>query len=156
MKKSLIVIISIAFLSCHNQSNHKGKYNPSGIDPSKLNNRELNMLYGLDAPKQIYFDLKSNIENYGINLKIGKFCTDVKNENVLSSIIGVSIEVDSFKIISASVQPSDYSNKINKLIEHSMEGITWNYELDSNTQSGEFNFRLDLNKMCNLYSDDDL
>ena len=148
MKIYLLIAISTLIFSCSIPEGKNEKKNSSGLNPSELNKQELYAIYGLEAPDQIYNDLKNNLEKQTKYQKEETFCERIEKENVLSKLVSVSIEVDELTVSKATIHYSDYSTTINSIIENKLEGITWNYELDSADSSRYFNFRLDMKTLC--------
>ena len=145
MKYLSFLPVLVMITSCCNCEDKK--YNPSGFDPSSMSEKELYLTYGLEVPDEFYLMLQSQIEKKEIGIKL--YCAQLQNENPVSHLVNVLIQVDSLKILTASVTRSDYSNKVNKLIENIIVGREWTYETEKH-ESGDFDFRLDLQKLCEM------
>ena len=141
---SLLLILTLT--SCSGNSSKEEKYSYYGYDPSKMTEKEIYLTWGLEAPSNIYTQLKENMDKKGFGTIV--YCDHVTKENPLSNFIGINVKVDSLKISKASVEPSDYSNKFNKLIERLLVGMKWDDEKGNDKHSGDFGFRIDVNKLC--------
>ncbi|MBP6310880.1 MAG: hypothetical protein KA408_01320 [Flavobacteriales bacterium] len=143
MKYLSVLLVLVMITSCCNCEDKK--YNPTGIDPSSMSEKELYLTYGLEVPDDFYLMLQSQIEKKEIGIEL--YCAQLQIENQVSHLVNVAIQVDSLEILTASVTRSDYSNKVNKLIENIVIGREWTYETEKHS-SGDFDFRLDLQKLC--------
>ena len=141
---SFLIILILA--SCSNSSLDKGKYSHYGYDPSGMTEKEIYVTWGLEAPDQIYAQLMENMDKKGFGIDV--YCDEISMENPLSNFINVKIKVDSLSITDVSVHRSDYSNKVNKLIERLIEGMKWDDEKGNERQSGDFDFRIDVSRLC--------
>ena len=144
--KYLLALLGLVIIdsSCIGERNN---HNRSGLNPSSMSEEELYLAYGLEVPDDFYYVLQSKIGKTEIGHE--RYCGQIQNENTVSQLVNVLIEVDSNKIITAVVRLSDYSNKVNKLIENTVIDTEWTYETEPNN-SGHFDFRLNLEKLCEI------
>lgn len=146
MRKGLKVLLGLLiFTSCCNCDTEK--YNPSGYNPATMDERELYLTYGLEAPDEFYNSLLNKMESSGFGSDT--YCNQVEKESPLSTLFRVSIQVDSLRISNAMIYRSDFSNKLNNEIERILNSMTWHYDME-NRQSGDVTFRLDLKKLCRI------
>ena len=137
MKFYLLLGLTILITSCLSKEK-----NPTGLNANKMTEKDKYIIYGLEAPSEVYKTIDSIFTLRKLDYK------EICEVKVKTTIVGISISLDSIKISAVEVKPSDYSVKINEMLKSSLLGLTRQfvfYEHDA----WNYNFHLDLKKFCN-------
>ena len=135
MKNIIPIILIVILCSCLNQDK-----NPSGLNPENMTEEELYMYYGLEAPPDVYSFIYEQIKN--IN-EFNMICT----EKTVSQFIRIDISTTNMKITEVRTEFSDYSDKLDSIIQNALKGKELNFSFIEG-EVGYYDFRLDIEKLC--------
>ncbi len=135
MKNIIPIILIVILCSCLNQDKK-----PSGFNQENMTEEELYMYYGLEAPPDVYSFIYEQIKNSN---KFNMIC----KEKIVFQFIRIDISTDNKKVTEVRTEFSNYSNKLDSIIQNALKGKEFNFSFIEG-KIGHYDFRLDIKKLC--------